>query len=295
MIVALSVDRDIDLRLFSAFLAQNGVYHRISEEGDHQVVRVHTEQAAAQVRTLYERLANGEISFEAQPGETPRPRPVRHVPILQQLRRAPLTVALLIINVAFFPVTSGVENGQFSSLFHAMTFVPFEVGQDYIRFFGLGAVLGNGEYWRLLSPMFLHFGAMHIVFNLLWVWEVGKRIEMVNGAIVLLLVTLVSSLSSNFLQYFMSGPSLFGGMSGVVFGYLGYAFVWSRLVPQRDMGLPKGVYIFMIVMLVLGFAGIFDFLMPGKLANAAHLGGLIAGLTLGLIFALLKKPTTAPD
>ena len=134
--------------------------------------------------------------------------------------------------------------------------------------------------------MFLHFGVMHIVFNLLWVWEVGRRIEMVNGALALLAIVLLTSLSANVMQYAMAGPTLFGGMSGVVFGLLGYCFVWSRLVPSRDMGLPVGVYVFMVVFLVLGYAGIFDFIMPGKLANGAHLGGLVAGMALGLVFAL---------
>ena len=113
----------------------------------------------------------------------------------------------------------------------------------------------SGQYWRLLTPMFLHFGLLHIVFNLLWVWEVGRRIELVNGSLLLLLVTLASSLLANFMQYYLYGPSFFGGMSGVVFGFLGYSLVWSRMVPRRTTGLPPGLYIFMLVYLAVGFTG----------------------------------------
>ena len=122
-----------------------------------------------------------------------------------------------------------------------------------------------------------------------WVSEIGRRIEMMGGISRLLLVVLVSSLAANFQQYFMSGPSLFGGMSGVVFGLLGYALVWSRLVPTKDLGLPVGIYIFMLAFLVIGFSGAIDFLLPGTLANGAHLGGLLGGIAVGLLAVALER------
>ena len=135
--------------------------------------------------------------------------------------------------------------------------------------------------------MFIHFGWLHIVFNLLWVWEIGRRIELINGASGLLLVTLVSSLASNCTQYFMSGPSLFGGMSGVIFGYLGFSLIWSRMLPSRSTGLAPGLYVFMLVYLVIGFTGVIDLLGIGSLANGAHLGGLIGGMIVGFVAASL--------
>lgn len=285
MIVALALDRDIDLRLFSRYLTQSGVPHRINEEGEQQVVWVQTEEQAALVRSLYERLSRGEIVIEEHEREGPPPAP-RGVPFLVMLKRAPLTAALVLVNLACYPAAMGVGHGQFSEWLRLMTFVAFEKSGDYLYFSDLGDTLASGQYWRLLSPMFLHFSVMHIVFNLLWVWEVGRRIEMVNGALVLLLVVVLTSLSANLTQYYLSGPSLFGGMSGVVFGLLGYAFVWSRLVPSRDMGLPSGVYVFMFVFLGLGFLGVLDLIVPGQMANGAHLGGLVAGLLAALPLAL---------
>ena len=136
--------------------------------------------------------------------------------------------------------------------------------------------------------MFLHFGWMHIVFNLLWTWEVGRRIEQLAGTSTLAAVVLVSSLIANLTQYVMSGPGLFGGMSGVVFGLLGFAFVWDRGMKPAT-GLVPGIYAFMLVFLVLGFTGVFNFLGEGALANGAHLGGLVAGLATGATVVLLNR------
>ncbi|MFL2528141.1 MAG: rhomboid family intramembrane serine protease, partial [Candidatus Azotimanducaceae bacterium] len=128
-----------------------------------------------------------------------------------------------------------------------------------------------------------------LVFNLLWVWEVGRRIEIVSGTSVLLLIIIVSSLAANLFQYTISGSSFFGGMSGVVFGLFGYGAVWSWLVPGKTIGLAPVIYKVMLGYLLIGFTGIFSFLGLGDLANGAHLGGLIAGLFVGSVAGLLFR------
>lgn len=289
MIVALELDRDIDLALFSRYLTQTGVPHRISEDGERQLVWTRDQAGAQQVQALYARIASGELALEAPSEFRAATKKFRTSTIFNHILRAPLTLVLILVNVVFFPVTFGIEAGEISAVMQAMTFLPFEIRGEYLYFADLAAVMAAGEYWRLLTPMFLHFGVMHIVFNLLWVWEVGRRIEAVNGTLMLFLTVVVTSLAANFSQYAMSGAGLFGGMSGVVFGLLGFALVWSRLLPRRDLGLPNGVYIFMLVFLALGFFGVFDFLLPGELANGAHLGGFVAGLTIGAVAAALER------
>lgn len=286
MIPALEVDRDIDLALFSTFLRQQGIAHRVSEEGAEQVVWVHSDEHATFVRDLYEKFDRGEFRLEA--GARPNRVFTGGVSILTQLRRAPATVALIAINLLLFPATFGIDKGEVTLLLRTLMFVPFELRGEYVIFGDLDDVLATGEYWRVLTPMFLHFGLMHITFNLLWVWEIGRRIEMMGGVTRLLLVVLVSSLCANFAQYYMTGPSLFGGMSGVVFGLLGYALVWGRAIPSKDLGLPVGVYIFMLVFLAVGFSGALDFLLPGTLANGAHLGGLIGGVLVAAVAVSLE-------
>lgn len=288
MIVALEVPSDKDLSLFTRYLRQIGIRHRIHEEGNNQVVMVVSEVDRERVIELYEKLERGEMRLEAvnHPGGRSHGEG-----IVAYLMRFPLTLALVIINVACYPATMGLNDGQVSAWLHAMTFLEFDVEENTIYFHSMAETLADGQYWRLLTPMFIHFSILHIVFNLLWVWEVGRRIELINGASVLLLVVLVSSLSANVLQYAMTGPGLFGGMSGVVFGLLGFSLIWSRLVPRRSMGLPIGIYVFMFIFLALGFTGAIDLLGMGALANGAHLGGLVAGILIGLVAGLLHAGT----
>ncbi len=198
-------------------------------------------------------------------------------------------MVLVLVTVLLFPVTLGVDEGEVGGWFQAMNFLQFTLVNDRVYFVDLATTLARGDYWRLLTPMFLHFGILHLVFNMLWFWEIGRRIERVNSGGLLLILVLTSSLGANVLQYVMAGPGFFGGMSGVVFGLLGYSLVWSRLLPARDMGLPNSIYVFMLGFLVVGFSGLLDLLGLGSLANWAHLGGLLSGATVGLVVVSLIK------
>ena len=288
MIAALEIPSDINLRLFSVFLQQSGIVHRISEEGVDQVVWVNSEDDRLRVIHFYGQLSSGELVLQDQSG-TASSDMSGATRLLANVSRFPLTMLLLLVNVLLFPVSLNVSQGDFSGLFAQMTFLDFEVHGDEIYFADLSYTLESHQYWRLLTPMFIHFGWIHIVFNLLWVWEIGRRIEMISGSSVLLLVTIASSLGANILQYAMSGPGLFGGMSGVIFGYLGHSFIWDKLVPDRTMGLRPGIYVFMMVFLAVGFTGAIDLLGMGSLANGAHLGGLLGGLLTGVVAGLLQR------
>jgi rhomboid protease GlpG len=293
MIAALGIPSDIDLRLFSIFLQQSGIAHRITEEGVDQVIWVNGEADRMKVIHLYGQLTSGELVLQDDSGA--RSSDMSGVArLLANVSRFPLTMLLLTINVLLFPVSSGISQGDLSGLFSQMTFLDVEIRGDEIYFADLSYTLASHQYWRLLSPMFIHFGWVHIVFNLLWVWEIGRRIEVIGGSSVLLLVTVVSSLSANILQYMMTGPGLFGGMSGVIFGYLGHSLIWDRLVPEKRMGLRPGIYVFMLVFLAIGFTGAIDLLGMGSLANGAHLGGLLGGLLTGGVAGLLQRLDSHP-
>jgi len=289
MIAAITIDLGVDLSRFSQYLQQLSVPHRISEEGVNQTLWVNSPQHATEVVDLFAHYKAGTLPT------VPTVTRVSQFNPGQLLKRFPLTLALIATSALLFPVTTGISGADITAMFHLMTFVEFDVRGDLVYFADLEHTLNTHQYWRLLTPMFIHFGWLHIVFNLLWVWEVGRRIELVNNASVLLLVTLVSSLLANLLQYYLSGASLFGGMSGVVFGYIGYSLVWSRLVPAKSMGLAPGLYIFMFVYLALGFTGAIDLLGLGSLANGVHLGGLIGGLLIGALAGLLFRPSTPED
>ena len=147
----------------------------------------------------------------------------------------------------------------------------------------------SGEWWRLVTPMFIHFTLIHISFNLLWCVELGREIEKRTGYFFFSLLIIFSSLSSNLTQYFIYGPSFFGGLSGVVCGLLGYCFAWGKMIPRERFDVSKGIYVFMFIFFMLGFSGLIDLLGIGKIANGAHLGGLTFGLLLGFLSGAVSR------
>ncbi|MFT5099556.1 MAG: GlpG protein [Planctomycetaceae bacterium] len=277
-ILAMDLAREVDLLRFTLFLKQAGIAHLVHESGERQLLWVDTMDQKNAVLKAFEHYERGEL-----PVVSTRPNPKLLSAVLAKVLYSPFTLTLILANVLCFPATLGVADGTLSPWLKELTLLDFYELDGRLYFADLAYTLETGQFWRFITPMLLHFGWLHIVFNLLWVWEIGRRIEAVNGATWLLALVLLSSISANLTQYFLSGAGLFGGMSGVVFGLLGFAFVWSRVLPEKTLGLPPGIYIFMLVFLVIGFTGAFDLLGLGSLANGAHLGGLIGGVLVGLI------------
>lgn len=141
----------------------------------------------------------------------------------------------------------------------------------------------NGQYWRLITPIFIHFGVLHIVFNSLWLWELGGAIERTSQAWKLGLLVFVMGLLSNLAQYFYAGP-YFGGLSGVVYGLLGYVWAYGRFNPMARLALNQSVMIMMLIWFVLCWTGIL-----GPIANMAHTAGLLVGLLWGWLEAVAVK------
>jgi|SaaInlStandDraft_1057018.scaffolds.fasta_scaffold27009_2 GlpG protein len=141
--------------------------------------------------------------------------------------------------------------------------------------------LAQGQIWRVLTPIFLHFGPLHILFNSMWMYDLGRSFERKMGSPFFVLFVLLTGGLSNFLQYNLSGPQ-FGGLSGVVYGLLGYIWVRGRRDSSFGLGISSGTMTFMMGWLVLGV------LAPDmRMANGAHFGGLVIGVLLA--FFELKR------
>ena len=143
--------------------------------------------------------------------------------------------------------------------------------------------LVSWEWWRLITPTFLHFSLTHLIFNCLWIYILGSKIEIIDGKGMFLTLFLFAGLSSNLGQYFFTGDYLFGGLSGSVYGLLGYCFILDLEYRGQRYDLPNALYIFMFIWLLLGFTGILSIFGFGNVANIAHLVGMIAGFIFGLI------------
>jgi GlpG protein len=132
------------------------------------------------------------------------------------------------------------------------------------------------EPWRLITPIFLHFSIWHIVFNMMWLVQLGQVIETLRGSLKFALMVLVIGVASNIGQFLWSGSPYFGGMSGVVYGLFGYVWMKSRYEPSSGFYVTQNMVFWMIGWYVLCLTGII-----GPIANAAHGFGLLVGVILG--------------
>lgn len=270
-----------DLSGFVALLRRLQVPHRVSEERGAQVLWVPAEALAEQVRALYLRYPQG-----AAEEEVPTPVQPSRPGLAAQLRASWMTALVLLLTLVVAGVTLLGDN--FATL-RWLTFQDFRIEGQYIYFQPWLASLEAGQWWRLVSPMLIHFGILHLAMNALWYWELGRRIEYRQGGFALLGLTLLFGLLSNFAQFWFGGPSLFGGLSGVLYGLLGYCWIFQLLAPTPAYVLPRGVLAMMLIWLLVCLTGVIDTLGFGSIANAAHVGGLLAGCAAGLVGGALAR------
>jgi GlpG protein len=182
-------------------------------------------------------------------------------------RQRAATSVLIGISVAAFFVTDHGTDVRITQFLMIATHRDAANGDVFASLF-------RGQVWRLVTPIFLHFDILHIVFNMLWLNDLGAVIEARRGPLFLLSMVAVIGIGSNLAQVWFVGPR-FGGMSGVVYGMLGYVWLRGRFDPRSDLQLNRVIVVVMIGWLALGFVGFMS------MANAAHLGGLLLGAAWG--------------
>lgn len=151
-----------------------------------------------------------------------------------------------------------------------------------LRFGALVGGLGRLEPWRYLSACFFHFGILHIGFNMIALWDVGrvleKRVGSARFAIAYVVTGILGFVASD-LWYSFNGP-LTGGASGAILGVIGVLV--GYLYARRDP-IWKSFLLHVVFYLV-----IFSFVLP--MNNAAHVGGLLTGAPLGYLFYKERRP-----
>lgn len=143
------------------------------------------------------------------------------------------------------------------------------------------AQIEHGQLWRLVTPMFLHFGPVHLFFNMMWLWTLGRMLETLLRGTRFVLLVLVIAMVSNIAQALFGGGTNFGGMSGVVYGLFGFVVVYGKLSPMGGLHLDPRTVRYMLIWLVVCFTGLL-----GPIANWAHTFGLLAGGVIGAADAL---------
>jgi GlpG protein len=140
----------------------------------------------------------------------------------------------------------------------------------------------EGQVWRLATPIFLHGDTMHLVFNMMWLYSLGRRFEGRYKAWRMALLVLTIAVVETVATYFWAGTTGIG-MSGVVYGLFG--FLWMKTIydPQPDLAIPQSTVYIMIVWLFLCMAADvepFNKMLTALqgIDNTAHLVGLAIGM-----------------
>lgn len=197
-----------------------------------------------------------------------------HDLLRQRVPRIPVTQLLIGINLLIFVAMLAGGAG----LWHSSNGVQLAWGANF------GPAVQDGEWWRLGSALFLHFGAIHLAVNLWALWDSGQLVERMYGHARFVGIYFSSGLAGNLLSLVAhKGLAVSGGASAAIFGVYGalLVFLWrerGNLHPQEFRWLFWGAAGFAVVTIALGF------LVTG-IDNAAHIGGFMAGMLGGIILA----------
>lgn len=175
-----------------------------------------------------------------------------------------VTTVILGINVVVFVVELALGGASGEVLVRLGAMVPF--------------LVATGEYWRLITAMFLHVGVLHLLLNSWGLFLFGNLIEGVFGSARFVAIYLVTGFCASAASFAFGGPNrIAAGASGAIFGLLGawLAYNWRRRELFMAQANLRGVLILIALNLFLGFQ------ITG-IDNTAHIGGLVAGVLAGL-------------
>ncbi len=190
----------------------------------------------------------------------------------------PLTFVMIVISIVVFFLSNFGQN-------------EIAIARLFITDFSTGRwdttlpEIRHGEIWRLITPIFIHFGPAHIIFNMLCLRDFGSMIEGRQSSLHLLILTVVLAICSNVGEVYIGHTPSFGGMSGVLYGLLGYIWIRGKFDPGSGLYLHPYSVIMMIAWFFACYTGYF-----GPIANTAHAVGLGMGIAWGYLSSLRYRP-----
>lgn len=272
---------------FSAFLRAEGIDCRLDRDEEGWQVWVYDEDRVSPARAwlerylarpddprFAERVAEDQLRrqaeldrlLEARRAELPPPRPA-----VNPLRSTPVTFGVIVLCGL---VAAATDFGSDRTLRGWLMLSQWRTTSGLLQTPLLE--IRGGEFWRLLTPCFLHFHLLHLVGNVGWLYVLGRQMESALGGWRYAGLLALLGGASNLAQGLLSSPN-FGGLSGVVCGVFGYVWFKSRYAAQEGYTLPTESAVLFLGWVVLCLTGV-----VGPIANVAHLSGLALGVLLAL-------------
>lgn len=261
-------------------MQSQGIRHRISEESGRQVIWVEDQ---VQVELVQELLENW--SFDE--AERSNSEPQVYVPTykskilsdsLSVFIQFPITISLILSCILVAVASSlGSQPQRVASLFFPLLSTSGLVDL-------LMSVNSVGDLVRSFTPMLLHFGELHLVFNMVWLWYFGRQLEGTHPQWLFVCLILGCSFVGNITQYLYSGYNNFGGMSGVIYGLIAYTWLIHNFMPRSNLLITNNMFVVFVIALV-----VMELLASSWIASAAHVGGLIFGLVFGAMVVVVYR------
>jgi membrane associated rhomboid family serine protease len=188
-----------------------------------------------------------------------------------------VTFALIGINVGVFLLElllGGQLNGTGNRIYEEGVLVSTAIGSD-----GSQIGVAQGEWWRLLTATFLHYGPLHLGMNMLVLWFIGPPLEEYFGHGRYLLVYIVSGLAGSAGALIWSPNALTVGASGAIWGIMGAALILEARRIWVFGGQAMGLVVFNLLI---------TFLIPG-VSIGGHIGGFVGGALCALAFSSFRR------
>ena len=289
------LDSEVGARTFGDYLFVQGIENQIElHKDDGWAVWINDEdkieRAAGMLKAFQQ--APGDPKYQAEAKNAARLRSEQEKEVADYTKKiktrrqlvgptgpygfGPLTLALITISAGVFILS------RFGEDFHVirrLSITELLLG-NWRDFSSMLEEIRHGQVWRLITPIFIHYNWVHILFNMLCLRDLGSMIEARQSWLQLLILVLVIGVCSNLGQYYVSGPD-FGGMSGVIYGLLGYVWIRGRFDPGSGLFLHPSTVTMMLIWFVLCFTPLL-----GHFANTAHAVGLVMGVAWGYLSSL---------
>ena len=197
-------------------------------------------------------------------------------------------------------INEGAEQKPPGTIYRNLVFVDpaAAIGPD--NKVDIWASIRHGQVWRVITPIFIHYGLMHIVFNVFALYSFGAAVEDLRGTVFLVMLVLALAILSNVGQAIETSlrdhVPLFGGLSGVVYGLFGYVAIKARFDSRERYFLSPGTTFMVMLWFVLcilrdvpPFSELLRDTIP-PIANTAHAVGLVAGAAIAYAPLMVRKP-----
>jgi membrane associated rhomboid family serine protease len=150
----------------------------------------------------------------------------------------------------------------------------------------------GGQWWRFVTPIFIHIGWLHLLFNSYALWIVGPQVEKLYGAARFLMLYVLTGVAGVWGSYYYHPQTMSAGASGAIFGLFGVLLVFGiryrdSIPPSFKRAVGAGVLPVIVINLIIGFS-------IAAIDNSAHISGLLAGAALAAVVPFQKPGVETP-